>query len=181
MSQAITRDDLFSIMNKYEEKIGRLERALGDTQRRDRTRNAGAQEQRGNTEAQTGAITANAWMSDGANPIQIAFTPEVNCWWRVRGSTILIPDDAAWVRIDPQVYLVQGNDARSTAYNLGVQNSNSGHISVGWQAVSPEAIFKLTAGVAYAVRVLLTYINGTWRQWTGFTYTSLISEVVGYW
>jgi hypothetical protein len=127
----------------------------------------------GQAEAYSGQFTAqfNPLQSGGANPLQLTFTPQLDCWWEIIASIGLAAcDTAAYSLAYGQVILSPVDADGKQGCNYGVTQ----HSAVNqFEGRSMSRLYKLVAGTAYTVNLAFSPSSGTWRYYCGPDYLSI--------
>lgn len=114
--------------------------------------------------------------STGTIPMQIAVTPQYDCWWRISAMMIWTSPDVIWSRIDTRAMLSQpGEDGFQAAYALC-----RCHNSISYQQAPIETVYALKAGVAYTCTLQMTASSNNNQQvYCGPFYLWIAGQTVG--
>lgn len=120
------------------------------------------------------------WSAAGGDLRQIITTSK-KIWWEVEAWTIVRIIDAAWGRIDFQLWADLGYGTDADGKGNGPVTITATHNALPWQTVYTRCVYKLNAGISFGVRPVLTTQGYTWEMFVSGTFTGSASKVVGYW
>jgi hypothetical protein len=92
----------------------------------------------------------------------LGFTPTVDCWWPVSGMVIVRTADAAWNLMNVNLTLTPADAAGLNEWACCVQHyaGTAPHVSA-----TPNAVWALSAGVAYGCKLRSAYTSGGSWYW----------------
>jgi hypothetical protein len=133
----------------------------------------------GTQEIQSAAVAAGTTVDItggvGGTTASFVFTPVVTGQYHVHGQTIVLPSAIATTAIRADLVItVSPADADGRSVRKGIDMRTDGNAAnLNWRSISVNAPFRLTAGIAYTLKMSLNPITVAWFYWHGPTYTWL--------